>query len=974
MRGEHTTARLAGLALALVLLVGAAGVGWARTATPPPPGQRIYDMKWMNINKWLCPFYNDGRYALDVTIGTGEAGASWPQPMSNKYIFGAGLWFGSIKPRDDGGEDTLVSFGYNPNSGGTEMTPTDAAHVEEGAGSPDDRVYVFPGDWPPPQERFGTDTAPDGSYLVPQEAFSLQDMWCTYCDLGEDNHIAPGYPQEVEVFQTVYAWNYPTNQDIFFIIYQVRNAGDDMLKGCYMGALMDPDIGVHDDDMVGLLLNTLVPGEPDTVKNVGYAGDVDNTEVPNSRGQWEDGTPGVVAYKFLESPLAPNGQQLGMTAFKKFTIDIDPVTDPAQYLTMAGYDYRTGVKTPYDSVDVAEADKRFVQCSGPFDLPPGRVEKLIVATIAAPFGGEGQDWANRPIDSLVHLAQVANQAQFIYDQGWLLPGPPVSPNITLVPGDNTVRIVWDDLPIRTPDSYWERVASQPGPGYDPMYQGYDFQGYVVYKSADGAEWEILTQCDIADSVPDDTVPYRYPPGADSSLSDSMWIEMDNTGLSYSVEDDEVVNGFEYFYCVTAYDWNYVTTVWDTTQVPPVPVEWDTLILRSGIVSNYSTVPRWDAANWVDATIDVVTVAGDTTNNGLEIDPQVVVPFDVMTGSYGLYFLGPEYVARDAARHTYYVVDESDNSIVIDTSQFEYTVGEEVSFSLPVFNGQELALTLSYDEPESRFDTIYVETGSYSGGLQPTGISSGDQASLWAFRGSDYRIEWGIMPGSGELTAHVYDVTNGGIEVPYNPFLTNQPAEANGWCFTDFIGRNPNDTLKADHALFYICGGYFALNYDEEATPPNQPVLLNEIQDGDVWQAVGYKLDGTAPYYNQYQLVATPGYASDEELEDGLNIKVVPNPYIVFNSWESSSDERMVKFTHLPHECTIRIFTLAGDLVKVIDHVHDGDPEEEGQPHQYGGTEGWDFLNDNQQLVAAGVYVFHVESEVGEFTGKLVFIH
>jgi hypothetical protein len=57
----------------LLMLALAFGVGAAKTVTQPPPAERIYDMQWLDINKWLCPFYNDGRFGLDITIGTGEA-------------------------------------------------------------------------------------------------------------------------------------------------------------------------------------------------------------------------------------------------------------------------------------------------------------------------------------------------------------------------------------------------------------------------------------------------------------------------------------------------------------------------------------------------------------------------------------------------------------------------------------------------------------------------------------------------------------------------------------------------------------------------------------------------------------------------------------------------------------------------------------------------------------------------------------
>jgi len=145
--------------------------------------------------------------------------------------------------------------------------------------------------------------------------------------------------------------------------------------------------------------------------------------------------------------------------------------------------------------------------------------------------------------------------------------------------------------------------------------------------------------------------------------------------------------------------------------------------------------------------------------------------------------------------------------------------------------------------------------------------------------------------------------------------------------------------------------------------------VNEIKSGDVWMVSGNKDGGTAPYYNVYEVQATPG-SEDLTTEREFVVKVVPNPYIVFDAWESNSEERVVKFTHLPSRATIRIFTLSGDLVKVIQHHH----ASEDQEFEYGGTANWDFLNDNQQLIAAGVYVYHVESDVGEYTGKLVFIH
>jgi hypothetical protein len=89
--------------------------------------------------------------------------------------------------------------------------------------------------------------------------------------------------------------------------------------------------------------------------------------------------------------------------------------------------------------------------------------------------------------------------------------------------------------------------------------------------------------------------------------------------------------------------------------------------------------------------------------------------------------------------------------------------------------------------------------------------------------------------------------------------------------------------------------------------------------------------------------------------------VVPNPYIAHALWEATEGIRNLQFTHLPDECTIRIYTLAGDLVRVIRHDNGT------------GTENWDLLNKNQQGIVPGVYFYHVESRYGQKLGKFAVI-
>jgi hypothetical protein len=91
------------------------------------------------------------------------------------------------------------------------------------------------------------------------------------------------------------------------------------------------------------------------------------------------------------------------------------------------------------------------------------------------------------------------------------------------------------------------------------------------------------------------------------------------------------------------------------------------------------------------------------------------------------------------------------------------------------------------------------------------------------------------------------------------------------------------------------------------------------------------------------------------------IKVVPNPYIAHAVWETKEGIRKIQFTHLPDVCTIRIYTLAGDLVKAIEHNNNT------------GTEDWDMLSVNQQGIVTGTYFYHVQSKYGEKVGKFAVI-
>lgn len=114
-----------------------------------------------------------------------------------------------------------------------------------------------------------------------------------------------------------------------------------------------------------------------------------------------------------------------------------------------------------------------------------------------------------------------------------------------------------------------------------------------------------------------------------------------------------------------------------------------------------------------------------------------------------------------------------------------------------------------------------------------------------------------------------------------------------------------------------------------------------------------------------------------------DIKVVPNPYFGRSSYQQSLYDKTIKFTNLPDVCTIRIFTVAGDLVDVINHNASSDNDRVStnpldltfEPNAgYTSTERWSLQNTGNKYIASGMYVALIEAPgIGKTTVKFAVI-
>lgn len=194
------------------------------------------------------------------------------------------------------------------------------------------------------------------------------------------------------------------------------------------------------------------------------------------------------------------------------------------------------------------------------------------------------------------------------------------------------------------------------------------------------------------------------------------------------------------------------------------------------------------------------------------------------------------------------------------------------------------------------------------------------------------------PGS----VSTYISTNDGTVAPgYGPFGDDGPA-LNRLCINMYqdvdgyaVAGSGRDNLDSD--------GYFW-------GPPHA---------GETIKFITNKPNTTNDIF-AFQAPDTSSALLADQKVDLKKINVVPNPYYGYSSNEINPFNRYVQFTYLPEKCTIRIFDLAGNLVR---HLDKNDPTTS--------LLSWDLKNEYELSVNSGIYVYHVEiPKVGEKIGKI----
>lgn len=187
-------------------------------------------------------------------------------------------------------------------------------------------------------------------------------------------------------------------------------------------------------------------------------------------------------------------------------------------------------------------------------------------------------------------------------------------------------------------------------------------------------------------------------------------------------------------------------------------------------------------------------------------------------------------------------------------------------------------------------------------------------------------------------------------------------------------------------------------FSGDTTQYHYKYTINDVQPGWQYAVAVTSFDRGEPENNLESLESAPSVNLKRVFTGtppNKNIKenepfVYPNPYYSGAAWEGQSnfqeESRKIYFANLPEECTIRIFTPAGDLIDVIEHDanYNGSDirwfqtfgaENPDQNVFSGGIHAWDLLSQESQIISRGMYLFAVEDKkTGDISkGKFLII-
>ncbi|MDH4158056.1 MAG: hypothetical protein OEW00_12360, partial [candidate division Zixibacteria bacterium] len=481
----------------------------------PSMSQLIDNASFIDANLIYMFVTNHGNFARDLAgVFGNDYGTYYPYAGTEDILSGAnirsplyagGLWIGALDSaaRATGTEVEAIRIIVSEYSDEYVPGPIDTINDTAFADNRDFRVYKIyrdslegnPNqdylDWPVDQ---GAPVDDEGKPALVGDHM----CWAVFNDMDPDQHdnrSGETLPLGIEVRQTTFAFaRQGSLGSIVFLRFQVFNRSVHTLQECYFSIWVDPDLGGAGDDYVGC----------DTTIDLGFVYNADDAD------QYYGGSTPCLGIDFFQGPLEFTGDDadtalmwndtlvgyvnMGMTSFNKYINGTDPRSASESYNYMKGlnkdgtnYEYPPGNVLKYvhtgdpvegtGDLDIAPADRRWMQTTGPFPggaFRPGDSTEILAAIIV----GQGSD----RLSSITVMKELDKFAQKVYESGFNPPPPPVKPNVTIATLSGEITLSWDD-------------TSEVDPGEFP------FEGYSVWQGqTKSGPWRLLQTFDIKNEI------------------------------------------------------------------------------------------------------------------------------------------------------------------------------------------------------------------------------------------------------------------------------------------------------------------------------------------------------------------------------------------------------------------------------------------------------------------------------------------
>jgi hypothetical protein len=702
---------------------------------------------------------------------------------------------------------------------------------------------------------------------------------------------------------------------------------------------------------------------------------------PNLHSNGPDGTPQW--YNLMRGLISTSGAPFpaSVTGGGTYCYPGDPVTG-----TGPTYIGPAQVSPP--------ADVRMCLNSGPFTMAPGDTQEVVVAALV----GLGGDY----LSSISALKANDEIAQSAYNALFQLAVPPPQPYVHVAALDKEIILTWGD-----PNAPSHRT---PADIEGSNSKGYTFEGYNIYQYPNNSPngGKLLATYDLVDgigTIQDTTfsvalgtnivTPTEY--GKNNGVRHAITITQD------AFSGSTLVNNRDYYFAVTAYSYN------PTAGLVPHALESapDIKAVRPQSTQNgvrYNASPGDSLAVTHTGNSDGEVVAS-VTDPSVLTGHQYQVGFTIDTVSGNTYWKLTDVTANKvlASNQTQAAAGTTPAGVVVDgilvqtfgpppgmkdwsvTGTRHWTF-VNADWGAEGFNG---AIGNAHDQWFSSSSTGYDK-------LKNVQIKFAITDTAGNFAASDPNASFGYR--------YLRRASQPPARPEFAPFIVNPGA---GYAFQDYkksmplaaydIEANPPRRLMVGYlennaADGLVDGHYWPPYYgdptygdnigsggprewlfifDDTYSETPDAALETDILDNTLpimWFATVTRRDagawtGTSSPSWTFTILANhinlptdqftftsaaPTQTKANEIADVAKINVFPNPYFGFNKLETDKYSRFVRFTHLPQKATIRIYNLAGILVRTL---------QKNDATQY---QDWDLLNEYQLPVAAGMYIAYID--------------